>query len=265
MQLFYNKTGTGNKVLIILHGLYGSGDNWLSIARQIKNHYTVYLPDLRNHGKSPHSTQHNYTVMLNDIFELIQQINASKLSIIGHSMGGKLAMFFTAKYPNLVEKLVVVDMSPRPYAQLKENNPHILFHLNLMNTLLNTNLEECSYLSEVEKLLAQKIDNTRLIKFLLKNTHKVDGKYSWKINLPALNKNLPEIMEGLNVDDFIDTKINTPTLFIKGEQSDYISKNDFSTIDFIFTTYKIIEIPNAGHWLHAEQPKLVLSNLNSFL
>ncbi|HXK80995.1 MAG TPA: alpha/beta fold hydrolase [Bacteroidales bacterium] len=264
MKLHCQQIGSDNKTIIILHGLYGSGDNWMSIAKKFSDNYTVLLPDMRNHGKSPHSDIHNYHVMVEDIRELMAERNIVKAHIIGHSMGGKTAMFFTVKYPELVDKLVIVDIAPSETTKLIEESSHALFHLNLINSLLNIEIDKASNLKEAKDLLANEIDDKRLIGFLLKNTTKSNGKYHWQMNLDAFLHNLPEIMEGLNIDDFIDRKINTSTLFLKGSNSDYIDNKDYKHIDFIFTNSKIKVISGAGHWMHAEQPAAIEESILSF-
>lgn len=265
MQLHSRSIGTGKKHLIVLHGLYGSGDNWLSIAKHLPKSFTIHLPDLRNHGKSPHSSTHNYQAMCADIYEYVISIGAKKVSLLGHSMGGKLAMFFSSKYPNLVEKLIVVDISPRPYTQQNTDNEHILFHVNLFNTLIKIDISKCKSIAKAKEILTQKIDNPKLIGFLLKNVKKTDDEYHWRLNINSLQKNLLEIMEGLDINKYDYEKIEIPSLFLKGMNSDYISKKDKEIIEHIFTNFKIVNIPNSGHWMHAEQPKLVISEISKFL
>jgi esterase len=264
MKLYFNTIGSGEKTILILHGMYGSGDNWLSIANKFADNYSILLPDMRNHGKSPHSSIHNYRAMAEDILELIHDNKIAKTNIIGHSMGGKTAMFFTAKYPEFVEKLVVVDISPKQTVKLIEESPNALFHLNLINTLLEVDFSKAGTLREAQNILADKISDKRLIGFLLKNTVKKNGKFNWQMNLKALRQNLPEIMEGLNIDDFIDKKIENPTLFLKGSSSDYITNSDFKFIDFIFSNNKILTISEAGHWMHSEQPEAVFNAIDLF-
>lgn len=264
MKLHFNKIGSGDKTILILHGMYGSGDNWLSIAKSFADKYSVFLPDMRNHGKSPHSIIHNYHAMTEDVLELINDNDIAQTHIIGHSMGGKTAMFFTAKYPELVDKLIVVDISPKQAVKLIEESQNALFHLNLINTLLEIDLSKASTLREAQSILLDKITDKRLVGFLLKNTVKQNGRFNWQMNLKSLRQNLPEIMEGLNIDDFIDKKIETPTLFLKGSNSDYITSADYKTIDFIFSNSRIVEIPEAGHWMHSEQPDAVLNAIDLF-
>lgn len=265
MKLHLRKTGSGLKTLIIIHGLYGSGDNWHSIAKNLNSDFTVYMPDLRNHGKSKHSIRHDYKAMVEDILELIEEIGSESVYLVGHSMGGKVAMFLTAKYPELVEKLIVVDIPPQSGTQLLDESPHALFHLNLINALLSVDFTNVETLADAEILLEQRLDDKRLVGFLLKNLITIDSKYQWRINLKSLMQNLPEIMEGLNIDDFIDNKIDTPVLFLKGTKSDYIKPEDKKVIDFIFSNNSIVDILDAGHWMHSEQPEKVIKNINEFI
>ncbi|NLA25440.1 MAG: alpha/beta fold hydrolase [Bacteroidales bacterium] len=265
MELFVRKRGDANKHLIILHGLYGSGDNWLSIANKFSDEYTVHLPDLRNHGKSPHHNVHTYQAMSDDIFDYVEKLNIKSFSLAGHSMGGKVAMFFAKKHPAMLEKLIILDISPRTYHQLNEASNHSLFHLNMMSFLLNSGVEKAQTLSEAENILMSGLNNLRLSQFMLKNLERTEFGMKWRINLNDLIKSLPEISEGLNPDDFIDRKILVPSLFLRGSKSDYLPEEDNKLVKFIFPNSKIITINNAGHWLHAEQPKEVFKEMKAFL
>lgn len=264
MELFYKEYGQGYPT-VILHGLYGCSDNWHSIANQLGETYHVIVPDLRNHGKSPHDTEHNYQLMTEDIKELITKLGIEKTNIIGHSMGGKLAMFFALKYPTLLNKLIIVDISPISSTQLTDPNSKTLFHLQLMDALTSLNLEQINTYREADKILANYTDNKRIRTFLLKNLKKVDKRFKWKFNLLSLKENLPNIMQEFNIEDFNESKILTPSLFLRGENSDYLPTKDFKQTKYIFPESKITSIPNAGHWLHAEQPKIFLNQVISFL
>ncbi|MFO7879387.1 MAG: alpha/beta fold hydrolase [Bacteroidota bacterium] len=264
MKLFYREYGEGNP-LIILHGLYGSSDNWMSIAKTLSSDFRVIVPDLRNHGQSPHHEDHSYPSMTKDLLELFKSCGIDKAHILGHSMGGKLAMFFAAEYPDMVDKMIVADMSPRSYKNLSEPSGHVNFHLNLMDKLLQTDISSQDNFADVDETLSKYIADERLRGFFLKNIKKTDEGLEWKLNLKSLRDNLPEIMEGLYADDFATNKIRIPVLFLRAEKSDYISLDDFSFIRFIFPQSEIISIPDAGHWLHAEQPKLFIKNVRYFL
>ena len=257
MELFCRKIGEGQP-LIILHGLYGSSDNWLPIAKMLADYFTVYIPDLRNHGKSFHSDTHTYEAITNDIYLLIQKEKIQKTSILGHSMGGKAAVFCAKYFPELINKIVVADISPFPY-NLNENS---IDHYYILSSLQKINLTNCSKYADIEKELLIFFDDERLRNFLQKNVKKErDGKMKWLINLPVLVNSLSEIFKGIDNND----KIEIPFLFIKGENSNYISKNDEKQINDVFLNYKIETISNAGHWLHAEQPEKFISIVKKWL
>ncbi|MEA1872880.1 MAG: alpha/beta fold hydrolase [Bacteroidota bacterium] len=265
MKLFYREFGeTHQKTLIILHGLYGSSDNWLSLGKRFSETYHVIIPDLRNHGQSPHSNTHNFSAMTEDLHELITTLNLKNTNLLGHSMGGKLAMFFTSEYPELIDRQIIADISPRAYAD-EEDAPNTGFHKQLMDALLNININTINDYSEADEAFLKVISDKRLRQFMLKNLHKTEQGMKWQINLLTLKKQLPAIIEGFHPEDFNNMKIKTPTLFLRGENSDYIPLNDFNLIEHIFLSSEIVTIPNAGHWLHAEQPDMVFRNVKYFL
>lgn len=265
MKLFSRIVGNRSDHLIVLHGLYGSGDNWLSIARKLSNTFTVHLPDMRNHGKSPHHYSHTYHDMVNDVIEYANTQQLETFYLAGHSMGGKTAMFLAALHPDRVKKLIVLDISPRNYHYLNDASQHTLFHMNLISFLINSGLESAKSLSEADAILAQGIEDQRLRRFMLKNVFKSGNTLRWRLNLDALLNNLNNILSGLNPDDFIDKKISLPTLFLRGTLSDYLPENDRKLIDFIFDNAAIVDIEGAGHWLHAENPNAVIRNIALFL
>ncbi len=264
MKLYYREFGTGSEHLIILHGLYGSSDNWMSLGKQFGDKYHVIIPDLRNHGQSPHSNTHSFPSMTEDILELMQETQIERANFLGHSMGGKLAMFFTSEYPEKVNRLIVADISPREY-KATDGFSNTDFHANLMDKLASINLNSINDYADADIAMSRLIDDDRLRKFMLKNVRKTETGFEWKINLPVLRQNLENIMEGFHPEDFNDMKIHTPSLFLRGENSPYIPLVDFELIRHIFSDSEIITIPNSGHWLHAEQPKLVAKNLFYFL
>lgn len=267
MHLFHRVEGTG-KPLIIVHGLYGSSDNWLTVAKKLSAEYTVYLIDQRNHGRSPNSDEHSYEAMKNDLAEFFEQHKIGKATVIGHSMGGKTAMSFAADYPEHIEKLVVVDIAPKDYFLLNDESQYYL-HNNILRAMLEINFSKIESRKQVENFLKEKIDNTQIIQFLLKNVHrnKETHKYEWRLNVPVLYDNLDGIISGVNARWF-DDRIPIaayPVLFLKGANSNYILPEDYSSITRIYPEASIVEIPDAGHWLHAEQPQLFMDALWSFL
>ncbi len=254
--------GLGKK-LIILHGMYGSSDSWMRIAKSLQEHYEVHLPDLRNHGDSFHHPSHTYDEMSEDVRRYMEHHNLEKAVVCGHSMGGKTAMFFAAKYPDLCEKLVIADMSPRDYRELADYSPKINFHLNLISIFRSLDPNKYSTYKDFAKDLPVREEPGRSL--ILKNLKKTEGRLEWQLNVDAIFNNMDNIFEGLNPDDFIDQKIRVPALFIRGEESDYISSNDVKLISFIFSDVQIKTIANAGHWLHIEQTEDLLGIMISWL
>lgn len=253
MNLHSNIIGEGAP-LLILHGFLGMGDNWKTLGNKFAQEgYQVHLVDQRNHGKSPHSEEFNYEIMAADIEEYCEQHQISDVVLMGHSMGGKTAMFTAALHPELVKKLIVVDIAPKYYA------PH---HQQILEGL--TALEEADLQSrkEAEDLLKEFISNKGIRMFLLKNLNrKGKDKYSLKLNLPALRANIEKVGEGLQVDE----SFSGPVLFIKGENSDYITSEDELAIKKQFPEAEIISIENAGHWVHAENMEGFFDAVMKFL
>lgn len=266
MKLFSRILGQG-KDFIILHGLYGSGDNWLTIAKRLSDNYKVHLIDQRNHGNSQHSNIHTYELMVADLQEYIQINEIATPVILGHSMGGKTAIWNSIMYPDQASAYIIVDISPGGYSHLLSPSPIIEQHLNIMNGIRMVDLDEASTRTEVDKLLSQYIPDGKIRQFLLKNVDRdSEGKFSWKININALSEYLPEIMRGVDVIKQAG-KINhaTPVLFIKGANSHYIEEKDIQIIQSAYPQAKIETIPQAGHWVHAEQPELFLKCIQNFL
>jgi len=264
LELFYRKKGETGEPLIILHGLYGSGDNWMSIAQVLKEHFQVYLIDQRNHGRSPHSYEMDYELLSEDLHAFFQTHNISKAHIIGHSMGGKTAMWFTLKYPELVNRLVVVDIAHRTYSMVGTNAN---VHKMIISALKGVEPETATGRKEIEKRLLTFIPNKQLCMFLLKNIERDStGKYGWRININSIEKNLINIMDGFsNLAKNEVLPANTPVLFIKGELSNYINANDITEIRNLFPKAELVTFPDTGHWLHAQQPELFLKTVVEFL
>jgi esterase len=260
MELFFRKYGQGYPI-IILHGLYGCSDNWITIARQLSEYAEVYIPDQRNHGQSPHSKEHTYNSMKEDLLDFMNTNEIKKAVILGHSMGGKTAMLFANDYPQKISKLIIVDISPKSY---KKDTINTEKHNMVLQTLFNLDLMNVKSYEQAEKDINVKLKEERLTKFLLKNLKKnSSGNFEWKINLMALYNNIEAITNGF---DNIDLKLQTfPTLFLKGANSDYIKNEDFDKIKSSYKSSKIVTIPNCGHWLHVEQPNLFIKEVLGFL
>jgi pimeloyl-ACP methyl ester carboxylesterase len=241
----YKTYGTVSQpALVVIHGLFGSLDNWQTHAKKWAEKYYVIAVDLRNHGRSMHSSDINLTLMSEDIFMLLQHLNILQCSLLGHSLGGKVAMQFVIKYPDFnIKQLIVVDIAPRKYS----NSHQIIF-----NTLLNIDLEKLTKRSEAEVVLRdQKIDENT-VQFLLKNLYRLDENsgYAWRFNLISLHKNYDQLIAEIKINE----PINTKTIFISGSESNYINKDDVNHIKSKFTDIKFVEIPNSGHWVHADNP-----------
>ncbi len=267
MELFYRKYGEG-KPLIILHGLYGSSDNWIPIAKDLSNSFKVFVIDQRNHGRSHHSNEYNYKLLCNDLYDFIKSHNIENPTILGHSMGGKTAMHFANKYPEFVKNLIIVDISPFSYKNLINKSELALSHLNIINTLYNIDLERAKSIIDIKNQIRKNIKEERLINFLAKNIkHNPDKRYSWRFNLKSIRNNLPNILDGFEKNSSLNSniKIDIPCLFIKGKDSDYISNEDKIDIMDVFTESQIITIPNSGHWVHAEQKEKFIELVNSWL
>ncbi|MGB7785372.1 MAG: alpha/beta fold hydrolase [Salinimicrobium sp.] len=253
MKLHATVLGEGTP-LLILHGFLGMSDNWKTLGREFSEAgFQVHLIDQRNHGRSPHSDEFNYLVLAKDVKEYIDTHSLQKCVLVGHSMGGKTAMRAACLFPHVVEKLVVVDISPRYYA------PH---HQEILKGLSAVNEAELSSRGEAEDLLAKYVKESGVRLFLLKNLYwKSKGKLALRLNLEALINNIEAVGEILP-DDAV---YNKPTLFIKGEKSDYIQEEDRQLIKRHFPSSEIVSIPDAGHWVHAENKQAFYRAVMSFL
>ncbi len=254
MKLYYKRYGSGDP-LIILHGLLGSSDNWVTIGRRLAENFTVYIPDQRNHGLSPHSQIFNYHVMADDMMEFILDHDIETTILIGHSMGGKVAMTFTLDNPSHVEKLVVVDISPRAMAVRDD-------HLRIIRAMEAVDFNRITTRAEAEEIIAGAIKEERIRLFILKNLHRIShDRLGWRINLQAIHDNLECMSEG------IESKrpYQNPVLFVKGGLSDYIAADDLPLIKKLFPQAIIHTIANATHWVNADKPDAVCRVLSRFL
>jgi esterase len=261
MELFFRKYGEGPP-LIILHGLYGSSDNWVSIGRKLAKNFEVFLIDQRNHGKSPHSAAHNYQLLKDDLLDFMNVQSIEKAIIIGHSMGGKVAMFFAADYPERISHLIVADISPRSYKTT--NSSQLLAHNTIIKAMYNMDFYGITSREDIDEILAKSIPEPRIRQFLLKNIKRSkENEYSWSLNIKTIKNELVHIMDGLNENQQEITGF--PILFLKGENSDYILKNDEIIIEKIFPYADLETIPNSGHWMHAEQPEIFIKKITDFI
>jgi esterase len=267
MKLFFRKFGSGTP-LIILHGLYGSGDNWFTIGKRLAAMFEIYLVDLRNHGNSPHSKIHSYQSMQEDLYELYNSNNIEKAILMGHSMGGKTAMLFSFLHPEKVEKLIIIDIAPKAYKNLSEYNSLAIEHLNILQAFKSVDFQVPQSRKQIEKAFLKFLPDPAASGFLLKNLRRInENEFKWIINLEAISNFLPEILDGLDIKKIVYDKslVNFPTLFIKGENSVFIMEEDETMIRDIFSNVEFVTIFNAGHMLHIEQPQLLFESLKYFL
>ncbi|NOY49186.1 MAG: alpha/beta fold hydrolase [Chlorobi bacterium] len=244
MQLFYRRYGEpGDQAVIILHGLFGISDNWVTYARRLSQEgFDVLVPDQRNHGQSPRSDNFNYLALTDDLFDFIDDHEIEDPIIIGHSMGGKIAMRFALENPMLLKKLVVVDISLKAYGPRKQ-------HLRIIEAIKSINLEEISKRGQVEEQLKEFIPEEKIRWFVLKNLHRLDKqKFEWRLHYEGIEKSLSQMFDAINTS----VKFNKPTLFIKGGASDYILLEDFEQIRYNFPNAEIITIEDTSHWVHVE-------------
>ena len=252
MNLYQNTIGEGEP-LVILHGLFGSSDNWVSVARKFAKKFRVVLVDQRNHGRSAHHPDWNYALMADDVDILLQTLGLTEVYMLGHSMGGKAAMTFAAANPETVKKLIVADISPRYYP---------VHHRMILDALKAVPIDKLKSREEAEEILTRKISDEGIKQFLLKNLYR-DHRHSfaWRFNLPVIDQQIEVVGQAT----YPSEPIEIPTLFIRGANSDYISDDDIMDIRQYFTDSKVETIGNAGHWLHAEQTEAFVRTVTSFL
>ena len=253
MQLHSNIIGEG-KPFIILHGFLGMGDNWKTLAKQFsESNFEVHLVDQRNHGRSFHSEEFDYEVMAKDLKHYCEDKNLSDIILLGHSMGGKTAMLFAAKHPELVSKLMVADISPRYYP---------VHHDAILEGLSSLDFSEIKSRGEADTALSSYVRDTGTRMFLLKNLYWVEkGQLGLRMNLSVLKENVSEVGEALP----IHATFQKDTLFLRGDRSEYIGEADEAIIHRHFPNSEIITISNAGHWLHAENPKDFYAAVMNFI
>jgi esterase len=252
MKLAYRKYGEG-RAMIILHGLFGQMDNWNSLAKKFSEQgFEVYILDQRNHGLSPHDEDWNYGVMADDLKDFINEHEIHNPILLGHSMGGKTVMYFSLHYPNIADKLIIADISPRQ---------HPANHNDVLYALSQVDFEVVKTRREVEDILGATISDFSTKQFLLKNVYwKTDDKMDWRFNLKIITEKYNNVIVGVPKGE-----CETDTLFLKGAKSDYINDNDLISIKEIYPNSSVEVIANAGHWVHAEQPELFYQAVMGFI
>lgn len=241
MKLYFRVLGQGQPI-IMLHGIFGSSDNWLTQSRLLSSKFKTYAVDLRNHGQSPHEALFDYPAMVEDLVEFIDAQRIMDPIMMGHSMGGKLAMNFAVAHPDRLQKLIVVDIAPKPY----DMEDHLV-----LKGLNRIPIDKINTRQEADEELAAFVNEEDVRQFALKNLlRKPDGGFKWKLNLPAITENIGKIGAGLQFEGTFDK----PSLFVRGSRSNYIKDHDLEKIRKIFPLAEF-ETLDAGHWVPAERPQ----------
>jgi esterase len=242
MQLFRQISGDGPPLLII-HGLLGASGNWATLVRTAyAPHFRTVTPDLRNHGRSPHHDEFSYPVMAADLIELMDEEGIESAHLIGHSMGGKLAMHLALHHPGRVQKLIVADIGPRAY---------VPSHEAIFSAMEALYPERFASRADVDAAFAQDIRDPGLRQFLLKSLIREENGYRWGVNLPAIRSGYPEIIGALESWETFDGDV----LFVGGSESSYLAEADLPGIRALFPFADLTMMEGAGHWLHADQPE----------
>lgn len=252
MNILNHKILGEGSPLVILHGLFGSLDNWMTLGKKFSKHHQVILVDQRNHGQSFHDDVFNYEAMADDLKSLLSHLNIEECALLGHSLGGKTAMEFATHYDEKVSRLIVADIAPRYYE---------VHHHNIIKAFYSVPVDKLTSRKEADELLSEKIPEFGIRQFLLKNLDRTKNGFVWKMNLDVIASKIEEVGRGLNQN----AKFDRPTVFVRGGASDYIKDNDFNLIHSIFTQSRIETIAGAGHWLHAEKPDAFYEIVSEFL
>ena len=260
MELFYQSYGTENSVdavppVIIIPGLFGSTVNWRSFAKKLSQTHHVIVVDQRNHGESPHADSHTYDDMVSDLLALCDRLNFDRVVLCGHSMGGKVAMLFALLHPERLASLAVLDIAPIHYKHS---------HAPYLRALMEVDLLSLSSRSEAEKALKSTITDTSTRLFLMQSLVGKPGEYRWRLNLPILLLDMPEIT-GFPLPDVDGIVSSIQAVFILGGESDYVDEDGVVKIKTFFPKAECFTVDGAGHWLHAERPNEVFEVLIEFL
>lgn len=245
VKLFYKEYGAKHEqVVVITHGLFGSGDNWGSIAKKLGEEFRVIVADARDHGRSPKTDHISYPAMAEDFKALFDELGLENAVLVGHSMGGKTAMEFAQRYPELLKHLVVVDISPKEH----ENS-----HNRILEGLVSANLNELDSRKKVEAHLAEFVPEPGVIQFLMKGLYWAEeGQLGWRMNAPLIKRDLDHILAATGAGT-----VKVPTLFIRGGQSNYIEREDIPAMKEQFIHAEVETVSYAGHWVHAQAPEEV--------
>lgn len=253
MRLKFNVSGAGRD-LILLHGLFGSASNLGGLARDLLANYRVWSPDLRNHGSSGHSSQMGYRQMATDVLELMDGQSIARAAVLGHSMGGKVAMLMALTAAERVAGLAVLDIAPVEYLH---------DHKGLIKAMLGLDLPSPGSRAELDRRLEKSIPDRATRTFLLQNLRRTAASYQWRLNLPVL-LDASAVIQGFP-DDLPNNRYLGPTVFIHGLDSDYVVPGYHPIIHELFSNVEIVSLAEAGHWLHVEQPEQVLDSVHAWL
>lgn len=242
MEILHSQIRGEGTPLIILHGFLGMSDNWKTLGTKFASDFEVHLIDQRNHGRSFHADDFSYDLLVEDLLNYLDHHELDRVYLLGHSMGGKTAMYFATAYPERVEKLIVADIGPRYYSA---------HHQDILDGLNAVDFSKISTRSEIDKLLSSYITEIGVRQFLLKNVYRpTKDSFDFRFNLESLTENYDEVGVALPAM----RSYSGPSLFLRGENSGYIDDNDRNLIEAHFANSSIITVKNAGHWLHAENP-----------
>ncbi|MBC8220020.1 MAG: alpha/beta fold hydrolase [Proteobacteria bacterium] len=254
IALYSRKVGENGPDFVVLHGLFGSGKNWRSFAGSLEEDFQVWTLDARNHGDSPHADSMNYQQMAEDVARFFAENELKNVILLGHSMGGKTAMQLALQFPDRIAALIVVDIAPVCY-------DHLHKQLKLIEAMQELHLAAEMSRSEIEKKLALKIPEKRLLSFLMTNLNRQNGQFKWRIGLQQIAAGMPDL---LNYPD-LKSVFKGPVQFIGGENSAYLKFEYHALIRKYFPESRITLLKNCGHWLHVEQPAAFQKTVNEFL
>ncbi|RUO72649.1 alpha/beta hydrolase [Pseudidiomarina sediminum] len=247
----YEEMSNQGPAVLLIHGLFGDLDNLKGLARDLVDDYRVIVMDCRNHGDSFHSDSMSYAAMANDVIQLLDHLKLNEVHLVGHSMGGKLAMEVALTAPKRVTSLVVADVAPVAYDAR---------HHHILDALQELDLSTVKQRKDADQQLAKAIDTAGVRQFLLKNLKRVDDSYVWRLNLNVLDRCYPEIAGAVREGHYPG-----PVLFIKGGDSDYLTRDHQSAVTARFSQTDIKIIEGTGHWLHAEKPRIFNRLVKTFL
>jgi len=256
MHLYHRAYGqpSDRPPVVLLHGLFGSSGNWHGIARRLEGQHRVIVPDLRNHGRSPHAEAAGYQAMAEDVRGLLEQVSAGPAALVGHSMGGKVALWLALQHPDRVDRVAALDIAPVTYPPRFGE---------IIQAMASLDLARLGNRAEADASLAERIRNPTLRAYLLQNLSLRQGRWHWRINLPTLARSLPELLDFPRPSPH--QQFTGPALFLYGARSDYVHGRNLAAIRALFPNARLRAVAGAGHWLYSEQPEAVAAALLGFL